>query len=49
MYKTPEYIELEGEEVKVNIFSIGLVMSLYLRDLYLEKHPELCEQEYEYV
>ena len=46
MYKSPEFVKLEGEEVKVNIFSIGYVMSLYLRDLYLEKYPELCEVEY---
>ena len=43
IYKSPEFIEFEGEEVRVSIFSIGFVMSLYLRDLYLEKYPKLCE------
>ena len=37
IYNSPGTIELDGETVEVNIFSIGFVMSIYLRDIYFEK------------
>ena len=37
IYNSSETIELDGKSVEVNIFSIGFVMSIYLRDIYLEK------------
>jgi len=41
IYNSPEMIELDGKSIEINIFSIGFVMSLYLRDIYLEKHFDI--------
>jgi len=44
IYYSPEFVDLFGEKIEVSIFPIMYVMSLYLRDLYLEKHPELLPE-----
>ena len=47
LYYGPEYIELSGVKIEVSIFQITHVMGLYLRDIYLEKHPDLIPAEME--
>ena len=44
IYYSPEMVELSGEKIELSIFSIAFVMSLYLRDLYLELHPEVIQE-----
>jgi hypothetical protein len=44
IYYSPEVVELVGEKVELSLFSIAFVMSMYLRDLYLESHPEIIQE-----
>jgi len=41
LYFNPDTVELAGAAVEVSMFTVVYVMGLYLRDIYLEKHPEL--------
>jgi hypothetical protein len=48
IYYSPEEIELNGEMKKISLSSIIFVMSIYLRDKYLEIHPEI-EKRFELI
>ena len=41
LYFKPEDVELAGEKVEASMFTVTYVMGVYLRDMYLEKHPEI--------
>lgn len=43
VYFQPEVMEFAGIKAKYDLFVIIRVMSVYLRDKYLEKYPELLE------
>jgi len=43
IYYSPEIVELAGEKVELSIFSISYVMSIYLRDIYFEIHPNVLQ------
>ena len=44
IYYSPEIIELAGEKVELSVFSISYVMSIYLRDIYLEIHQNILTE-----
>jgi len=44
IYFQPDIVELGGKEVEISIFAVASVMGIYLRDLYLEKHPEILRK-----
>ena len=49
IYFQPDIVELAGEKVEISIFATASVMGIYLRDIYLAKHPEvLIENSYSY-
>jgi hypothetical protein len=41
IYYAPGKETIEGMEIEISMFPIAFVMSLYLRDKYLDLHPEL--------
>jgi hypothetical protein len=41
VYISPEEMDFDGVKIEISLSSIIQAMSIYLRDLYLEKHPEL--------
>jgi hypothetical protein len=43
VYFNPEEMEFAGQKSKINFYVVLRVMSVYLRDKYFEKHPELIE------
>jgi len=36
--------ELAGEKIEISMFTVVYVMGIYLRDIYLEKHPEIMPE-----
>jgi len=44
LYYMPKTIEGVGDAADISIFTVVNVMSLYLRDFYLEAHPELIPE-----
>jgi hypothetical protein len=49
IYNNPEFIsDLNlGIKIKIDLQSVTKVMGIYLRDLYLEKHPELSTPQFQ--
>ena len=41
LYNMPETVEGVGKATSISIFTVAQVMAIYLRDFYLEAHPEL--------
>jgi len=44
LYFKPDVVELGGNEVEISIFAVASVMGIYLRDIYLKKHPEILTE-----
>ena len=44
LYFNPDTIEVSGEKVETSMFAVVYIMSIYLRDIYLEKNPEILPQ-----
>ena len=44
LYFKPDIVELGGNKVEISIFAVASVMGIYLRDIYLEKHPEILTE-----
>ena len=44
LYFKPDVVELGGNTVEISIFAVASVMGIYLRDIYLEKHPEIMPE-----
>ncbi|MDR2085750.1 MAG: hypothetical protein LBP72_01090 [Dysgonamonadaceae bacterium] len=50
VYFNPEEMEFAGQKSKIDFYVVIRVMSVYLRDKYINKHPELIENfESEFV
>jgi hypothetical protein len=45
IYYSPETININGVEVEVSLMSIIFVMGIYLRDKYLDAHPEIIHEK----